>query len=67
MQNKKQEHKEVMVMTLCHQCMTDFKNSGYVVVQRGFNEEKETCDFCNVRQGLTYGVFGAEKGGRRNG
>jgi hypothetical protein len=59
MQNQKQEkkHKTVMEMTLCHSCATDFRNSNYIVVQKGFQKEKETCDFCNVRQGLTYGVF----------
>ena len=65
MQNNKQEQQErneVMVMTLCHLCVNNFMNSGYIVVQRGFSEKKETCDFCNVRQGLTYGVFGTGKG-----
>ena len=60
MQNKNQERKTVMEMTLCHPCVMDFRNSGYVVVQKGYQEEKETCDFCNVRQGLLYGVFSAK-------
>jgi len=56
-QNKDKERKKILVMTLCHTCSNDFRNSGYVVVQKGFQTEKETCDFCNVRQGLTYGIF----------
>jgi hypothetical protein len=60
MENQKQERKKVMVMTLCHACTADFRNSGYVVVQKGFQKEKESCDFCNVRLGLTYGIFNRE-------
>ena len=62
MQNKNndKERKKIMVMTLCHTCASDFRNSGYVVVQKGFQQEKESCDFCNVRQGLTYGIFSKE-------
>ena len=68
MRNNKQERKEIkeiMEMSLCHPCVSDFRNSGYVAVQKGFREEKETCDFCNVRQGLTYGVFGADRRARK--
>jgi len=57
MDNKKQKRKKVMEMTLCHTCVKDFRNSGYVVVQKGFQSTKELCDYCNTRQGLTYGVF----------
>jgi len=63
MQNQNQERSKVMEMTLCHPCVADFRNSGYVVVQKGFQEEKETCDFCNVRQGLLNGVFRAKAKG----
>jgi len=57
MQDKKKERKTIMEMTLCHNCASNFRNSGYVVVQKGFQEDKEECDFCHVRQGLTYCVF----------
>ena len=60
-QNIDNERKKVMVMTLCHTCASDFRNSGYVVVQKGFQTEKETCDFCFVRQGFTYGIFSKEQ------
>jgi hypothetical protein len=30
-------------------------------VQKGFQTEKETCDFCFVRQGFTYGIFSKEQ------
>jgi len=57
MRNQKPKRNKVMRMTLCHTCVVNFRNSGYVVVKNGFQKEKETCDFCNVRRGLTYGIF----------
>ena len=57
MQGKKQERKKIKEMTLCHSCANDYRNSGYILVQKGFQKNKETCDFCNVRRGLTYGIF----------
>jgi len=59
-QNNNKKRKKIMVMTLCYTCASDFRNSGYVVVKKGFQTEKETCDFCFVRQGLTYGIFDRE-------
>jgi len=60
-QNNDKERKKIMVMTLCHTCASDFRSSGYAVVQKGFQQEKEGCDFCNVRQGRTYGIFNKEQ------
>jgi len=60
-QNSDKGRKNIMEMTLCHTCANDFRNSGYVVVQKGFQQEKESCDFCNMRNGLTYGIFSKEQ------
>jgi len=49
---------EMLVLSLCSRCENDFRNSGYVLVKKGWQEVKEDCDFCHVRQGLNFGVFG---------
>jgi hypothetical protein len=49
---------EMLVLTLCFRCENDFRNSGYILVKKGWKEIKEDCDFCKVRQGLTFGIFG---------
>jgi mRNA interferase MazF len=49
---------DVMTLTLCRRCESDFRSSGYVLVKKGWQEVKENCDFCKVRQGLTFGIFG---------
>jgi mRNA interferase MazF len=48
---------EMMILTLCTRCESDFRSSGYVLVKKGWQEVKENCDFCQVRQGLAFGVF----------
>lgn len=50
-----------LVLSLCPRCEADFRNGGYVLVKRGWQEVKETCDFCNARKGLNFGIF--SKGG----
>jgi len=50
---------EMMVLSLCPRCESNFRESGYVLVKKGWQEFKEDCDFCKVRQGLTFGVFGS--------
>jgi mRNA interferase MazF len=51
---------EMMVLTLCIRCERDFRDSGYIVIKKGWQETKEDCDFCKVRQGLTFGVFNTQ-------
>ncbi|MCL2546155.1 MAG: type II toxin-antitoxin system PemK/MazF family toxin [Oscillospiraceae bacterium] len=57
-ENRRASKGEMMVLTLCFRCEGDFRDSGYVLVKKGWQEIKEDCDFCKVRQGLTFGVFG---------
>ena len=48
---------EMMVLTLCNRCERNFRDSGYVLVKKSWQENKEECDFCKIRMGLTFGVF----------
>ena len=57
-ENRRPAKGEMMVLTLCPRCERAFRDSGYVLVKRGWQEYKENCDFCKVRQGLTFGIFG---------
>jgi mRNA interferase MazF len=49
---------EMLTLTLCVRCENNFRDSGYVLVKKGWQETKEECDFCKVRLGLTFGIFG---------
>jgi len=53
---------EMLILTLCHRCESDFRNSGYFVIKRGWQEHLETCDFCKGRMGLTFGIFNMDGG-----
>ena len=57
-ENHRSAKGEMLILTLCARCESDFRNSGYVLVKKGWQEVKEDCDFCKVRQGLTFGIFG---------
>ena len=49
--------KESMVMTLCYTCKQYFEDGGFNV--RAISkprDPKETCDYCNYRQGFNYEV-----------
>ena len=50
---------EMMTLSLCPRCESNFRESGYVLVKKGWQEYKEDCDFCKIRQGLTFGIFGS--------
>jgi len=56
--NKRSPKGEMLVLTLCRRCESDFRNSNYLVIKRGWQEHLEICDFCNDRQGLTFSIFG---------
>jgi len=49
---------EMLVLSLCSRCESDFRNSGYLLVKKGWQEVKEECDFCKIRMGLNFGVVG---------
>ena len=48
---------EVWDMTLCPRCKSEFEYSGYLLVKRGWQEFRESCDFCRIGRGFEYGVF----------
>jgi len=51
---------QVLTLCLCPRCERDFKESGCLLIKKGWQETKSTCDFCEVRLGLVFGVFGKE-------
>ena len=44
-------------ITLCPKCKSNFEVAGRLLVRRGWSEVRETCDYCQVSLGVTYGVF----------
>ena len=53
---------ELFDMCLCPRCESNFRDAGYLLVKRGWQEYKEPCDFCRVGMGLTFGVFNSDGG-----
>jgi mRNA interferase MazF len=53
---------EMLVLSLCGRCERDFRNSGYLLVKKGWQENLESCDFCKNAKGLTFGVFNMDGG-----
>ena len=51
---------EMFVLTLCTRCEDNFTESGYIAVRKGRQSFREICDFCNMRQGISFGVFRSE-------
>ena len=51
---------EVITLCLCPRCESDFWDSGCVLVKRGWQKDKKSCDFCGTRNGLVFGVFNKE-------
>ena len=51
----------VLNMCLCYRCANDFRTSGYILVKKGLQDIKNDCDYCKMKQGLTYGVFSKEQ------
>ena len=55
-ENSRSSKGELLEMTLCSRCESDFRSSGYILLKKGWQENKENCDFCKVKQGLTFTV-----------
>jgi hypothetical protein len=47
----------MLELTLCYRCECDFRDSGYLVVKKGFTETMTECDFCKRAKGLPFGIF----------
>jgi mRNA interferase MazF len=58
LENRRPAKGEMLVLTLCPQCEADFRNNGYLLVKKGWQEVKKDCDFCKATaKGLTFGIF----------
>ena len=51
---------EMLMLSLCYRCESDFRNSGYLLVKRGWQEVREACDYCKAARGLNFGIFGMD-------
>jgi len=51
----------ITALSLCRRCEADFRDGGYVLVKQGWQEVKETCDFCRVHKGLNFAIFDRRK------
>ena len=50
--------KEPMQMTLCGTCASHFRNAHHFLKRADYNQEfKETCMYCNMRQGWDYLIY----------
>jgi len=57
----RRKRKKVFELCLCHRCESNFIESGYVVIKKGWQEVKEECDFCRQGSGVTFGIFQSKK------
>jgi len=48
---------KILTLCLCYRCEGDFWDSGCILIKKGWQKEKERCDFCETRQGLVFGIF----------
>ena len=48
---------DIFTLCLCSRCERDFIESGCILIKRGWQDVKKPCDFCEKRQGLTFGIF----------
>jgi len=44
-------------LTLCYRCKSDFEEIGRLVMRRGFQRVKESCDRCQLGMGWHYAIF----------
>jgi len=51
---------KILSLCLCPRCERNFEESGCMLIKKGWQETKSTCDFCEVRLGLVFGVFRKE-------
>jgi len=48
---------EFLTLCLCYRCESDFIDSGCLLVKKGWQDAKQLCDFCNVRNGFLFGII----------
>ena len=56
---RRQTKVEILELSLCPHCESDFKNSGFLLVKKsGWQEVKTDCDLCKAAaKGLTFCIF----------
>jgi len=48
-------------LCLCSRCADDFRNSGHRLLKKGWQDVKDTCDFCNTGKGFVYDISGGSR------
>jgi len=56
-QEKGGKHDESSTSCLCRRCEANFRESGYLLAKKGWQETKENCDFCGTRQEFIYSAL----------
>jgi mRNA interferase MazF len=56
--NNKKKNSDIMLLTLCARCATQFYNSGEHIIRRVSPNQKykKICSYCGQRQGRDYTV-----------
>jgi len=49
--------KEMLTLCLCPRCESNFRKSGRVLIKKGWQKTRKRCDFCEVNNGLVFGIF----------
>lgn len=52
---------KMLVLSLCPCCEVDFRNSGCLVIKKGWQDVKTDCDFCKAAKGLIFGIFNLDR------
>ena len=48
---------DMFELTLCPRCESYFRHNGYLLVKKGWQEFKTTCDICNDNQGWIFSIL----------
>jgi len=62
LEKRRSPNGEMLVLSLCRHCEYDFRNSGYLLIKKGWQENMNMCDFCKNVKGLTFGIFNLDGG-----
>ena len=52
--------KGVVTLILCENCEHSFSNCGLVLVKKGWQESKKSCEFCSYGEGFLFGLFNSK-------
>jgi|GEM_PF-1163494 len=58
---------KMIALCLCPRCERDFRDSGSLLKKKGWQETKQTCDFCESRPGLVFNIVNVGVGGGNSG